>query len=526
MPDPITLIGSTILAAAGAAETTGIAGLGTIAGTTIAGTSIATIVGTSAILAATIGLQYALNKTSVPSPESGSQAIKQAIPPRIRGYWINRLAGYYMLYEAGGSGPNASFDVIAFHSGRVETFLDLYLHDDKVNVVPDLSNLHTPLTVQGFGTGWYGGGRTAVILYNGVVPQTAEGNLTTDARINQIWTDSFAGNGIAYLALICGSPADPSTFTTIFPHGKPEPSVVVKCAPTFDPRDPTQLRSDETTWRASPNPVLQLIDYLTRTDGGCGLDYDTAIAPVLSQWMTEATICENPVAYGQRYQSAGWYQFDNNPEDVIGKMTASCDGWLSENGDGTVGITVGYYREPTESALTESDIFGFSVNYGQADENRVNQIDINFTDPSQGYVSTQADSVRDEGSISLFGMRNQTLDLSWVQSAGQAQHLGERALLRLNPAMSGTFITKLYGFRYIGKRWVKLQYPFVTGLEDCVVEIQSAQIDLLNGRITFAWNLVDKETLISMQGGLLPFLPSYDFSNLLNSEYVALFEDV
>lgn len=515
-------VGLLILSAAGATEAAGIAGLGTIATTTIAGTSLATVVGTAAITAAAIGLNYALSSApEIPKPEDGSQAFRQAIPPRIRGYWVNRLAGNYVLFEASESGgpPAVSYDVIAFHSGKIDSIITMYLSDDEVTISGGVSS---PIfngsgeilgNVDDGAGGIYGSGKVSLQFRQGLNSQNPF-TFASDPAINGIWTSAHVGNGIASAAIACSGASDPTEHTRIFPRGRPELSVAAKCAPIWDPRDNSQSRLVESTWKPTPNPVLQLIDYLTGSDnGGPGLDYATVIEPVLEQWKTEATLCDNAVSGGQRYQSAGWYQFDNKPEDVIGKILSTCDGWLSENGDGTLSIVVGYYREPEEPALTAEHIVGFSVNHGTPDEERVNQLDITITDPSQKYVSTQLSPVRNEDSISTFGLRSQTLDLTWVQWSSQAIRLANRALLRLNPAMSGTFITTLYGFRYFGKRWVKVQFPYVAGLTDCVVEIQSVKTDLLNGRITFEWKLVDTVALADSQA--LPKVHREDDTNLI-----------
>jgi hypothetical protein len=238
-----------------------------------------------------------------------------------------------------------------------------------------------------------------------------------------------------------------------------------------------------------------LIDFITRSDGGLGEDLDEILpAANLAQWMVEADLCVG------RYNSAGWFTFETSPEEVFNKILATCDGWLAEDGEGNLVLTVGVYREPTEPPLTEKHILGFGVNYGIADEEIINQLDVSFTDPDLKYASRQTDPVRDEDSISLIGIvRAKPLDLSWVQDEDQARLLGERALLRLNPPKSGMLITTLYGMRYLGKRWVKIQYPFVSGLEDCVVEIQDrAEVDLLGGRVTFRWNLVDPVALAAL----------------------------
>lgn len=479
-------------------EVGGIAGLGTLAGTTIGGVSIASVVGGAALIGASIGLQYALNNPTVPAPENGAQPIKQAIPPRIRGYWDNRLAGYYMLFEAGN---RDSQDVIAFHHGKVESIQHVYLHDQEISVVPDISAGGVG-TVQSVGANQFSGGKVQVEFKLGDPSQTAASSLVSDANINAIWTSNFRGDGVAYGVLKCAAIANAEIFSKVYPQGLPLMSAVARCSPVWDPRDVTQTEGDPTTWKASPNPVLHLIDYLTCVDGGMGESRaDILPAASLAEWMVEASLCDVDFGGGNvRYRSAGWYTFDVNPEDVINKILATCDGWLSETGDGALALTVGVYREPADPPLTEKHILGFSVDYGHADEQTVNQLDVSFTDPAQQYVTDQIDPVRDEDSISLSGVdRSKPLGLSWVQYPAQAVRLGRRALLRLNPAMTGTLVTTLYGMRYLGKRWVKIQYPYIAGLQDCVVEIQDkAEYDLLGGTVRFNWSLVDPVALAAI----------------------------
>jgi hypothetical protein len=536
--------GLLILEAAGVGGLPGIAGLGTIAGTTIGGLSIATVVGSAAILGATIGLQYAL-RPGLPKPEDGAQAVKQAIPPRIRGYGINRLAGYYMLFEAAGSPPATSYDVMAFHSGRIGAITQLYLNDDPITVT-SLGSLNAGVaqTVAGtYGDGRYGGGRIQLQAALGASSQAASTLITGDPGVSALWTSAHHGNGIAWIAMTCGGAGTVDQQTKIFPHGLPLLSLVAQCSPVWDPRDPAQLLADPSTWRVSYNPVIQLIDYLTRTDGGMGLSYATIIAPNIAAWITEANYCDQAVATASgsepRYQSSGWFQFDNKPEDVIGALLSTCDGWLAESGDGTLSIFVGVYRAPTDPPLTEKHIFGFALNYGQADEQVVNQLEISFTDPTNKYVEVQTDSWRDEESIALTGVvRSQPLDLKWVQSYSQARRLAGRAMQRLNPLMSGSFTTSLYGLRYLGKRWIPIQYPFVSGLQNAVVEIQNADVDIIGGLITWDFNLVETDQIEAYNPatdeGSIPIVPpglprptaGLTFSLASNSQYLALLEDI
>ena len=490
-------IGVFILSATGIGEVAGIAGLGTLAGTTVAGVGIATIVGSATILGVSIGLQYALNNPEVPRPENGAIPIKQAIPVRQRGYWINRISGPYMLFLAGGGD---SQDVLALHHGRIEAITQVYMHDTAVSVVPAVSH-GTVVTVQQVGGNQFRDGAVRCEFYFGLSSQPWAQLLQT--YIPATWTNSFRGHGIAYGVVYCSQIGDPSEFTKVYPQGVPLLSVIARCSPVWDPRDPAQDRFDDTTWVASPNPVLQLIDYLTRSDGGMGEDLDDILPPdALAQWMEEADLCDG------RYSCAGMYKFDNSPENVIAKILASCDGWMAEAGDGSLALTVGVYRPPLDDPITAKHILGWSVKDGIADEELINQLDVTFTNPALGYVSDQLDPVQDEDSISAIGyVRSKPLDLSWVQDASQANFLGQRALLRVNPAKTGTLVTDLVGLNYLGKRWIPMQFPEVPGLEDVVIEVQDrAEVDLLKGRVTFIWSLIDSEALSALgvlQQGLL-----------------------
>lgn len=495
MPDVIGELIVTAIVATGEGE-----GIAAFAEGSFLGISGLTAIGSTAAIAGAIGLKFALDNPTIPKPEDGAQPLKQAIPSRVRGYWINRLSGYYMLFLAAGGD---SQDMLAFHSGPIEEILQVYLHDIAVSTVPDAAH-GVVLEVQSTGSGYFApSGAVHIQIFYGLDSQTTYGGILTTTSTSGVWTTDFMGKGIACMALLCNQAPDPTTFTQVYPQGLPLPSVVAKCTPVFDPRDVTQSYSDRSTWKASPNGVLQLINYLTETDGGMGEDIDEILPPdVLAQWMIEATICDNNVGW-QRYTSAGWYQFDNSPENVVNKILATFDGWLGESGDGTLALTVGFYREPTDPPITVDHILGVSVNYGIADEAIINQLDVSYNNPLLGYVSDQIDPIRDEDSISLTGIvRSKPLDLSWVQNPDQATILGRRAMTRLNPKRSGTLTTKLYGMRYLGKRWVKVQFPSWCGadLADVVVEIQDrAQIDIMNGRVTFNWNLVDTAALLAAQ---------------------------
>lgn len=483
-------VGALIIAGLSSAGATGVAGF-SLASTTIAGVGLSSIVGGAAILGATIGLQAAFGaKQNLPSNEQGSQPLQQAVPPRLRGYGRCRVSGYYMLFEAT-SGD--SYDIIAWHHGRATALVALYLHDDQVFLnsnYPSDDRISTLIN----------DGRYADIVrirYHLGGPIGPTHFFFSVTGMDSLFaTNTHLGRDVAWLSLVCGKTASAEDFTKAYPRNLPVPSVVADLSPVWDPRDPTQFRATASTWKISYNPIIQLIDYLTREDGGLGLDYSIIIEPVLDQWIEEANICDAlelraDGSFEARYWCHGWFTFDNKPEDVINAILATCDGWLCESGDGTLAIKAGYYRAPTVT-LTDAHILSFSASYGQADEQAVNELNITFTDPSQKYAKVQTETLRNEEAIAQSGVvRSQPLDLSWVQSNSQARRLAARAMQRLNPQMTGTLVTTLYGLRALGERWVAVKYPYVSGLQDCVVEIQDASIDLMSGRITFNYRRVD-----------------------------------
>jgi hypothetical protein len=478
---------------------TGIGGLGTLAGSTIFGISLGTIVGTAVIAGAAIGLQYLLRpeaqgqtQPQLPKQANGSIALRQPIPIGVGAYGRVRLGGSYMLYE---EKDGTSYDVLAIVLGRISEFQAIYLNEDLVQI--DESG-----NIQSFDDGRYSGDKLVWQGRFGEDTETPYSTIVSALSSSDIWTNSHRGDGIASYSLVC-SGAEQEEFQTIYPRQLPTPSVVVDAYLIWDPRDGTQSQDDPSTWETSTNPVLQLIDYLTHPVHGMGLDYDTIIGPVIDDWMEEADLCDELVDTSdgdqKRYISSGWYTLDTKPQDVIGSILATCDGWMDEAGDGTLALKVGVYRAPDDDRLTitEQHILGLEVSYGEADEDRVNELQISIISPDHKYKEIQLSPWRDEFDITLTGrVRPRNLSLQWCQAWQQARRLAKRAMHREKPSMRGSIETTLYGLAILGKRWVRIQYDGVSGLSDAIVEIQgNGSTDLVNGRMTFNWVKIDPDVI-------------------------------
>lgn len=538
------VIGAAILSAIGttAAEVAAAASAATTL--TITASAVASTVGTLAITGATIGLSLAL-QPGLPKPESGHAPVKQAISPRQFAFGRVRISGPYACYE---ERNGQSYDIVALNQGRVVGFANFYLHDDEVTLP---GTLVTATVDTAINDGRYRQ-NVSIAWRFGAATETAYPNVTSG--LPSVWTADHRGDGVASVMVECTG-VKAADFQKVYPHGLPQPSAVIEGMPLWDPRDAGQDPDDPATWIDYPvwssattyaagtrvlheipqtvahrgyygvfisrsngnlnhapdtspshwipvfhNPVLQLINYITDTDHGMGLEREVLIDPVLSDWIAEANLCDALVekadgSFEPRYASSGFATFDTNPEPVIGAILASCDGWLDESGDGTLVIKVGVYSDPTVTVEARHTV-GFSVSYGTADEQTVNELTISYTSPPHGYKEAAGDPWRNEADITARGLRrSQGLSLLWVQSHSQSRRLAKRAMARLSAPLRGSFTTKLWGLRAVGHRWVRLQYPFIAGLEDAVVEIQKVGIDLLNGRVTFDWLLVDPDTI-------------------------------
>lgn len=449
--------------------------------------TLSAVIGAVAIAAVAIGLQMLLAK-GMPKQDDGSQALRQTIPARIGAYGRVRLGGRYMLYE---EHNGVSLDILALVGGKITGFEKYFLNDDEVTLAVDG-------VVQAGTDGRYGKGLLQIRTRLGEATETAYPEVV-DVLAGDVWTNDHRGDGIASAMLRCTS-TDAEEFQEIYPHGLPQPSFVIAGYAVWDPRDAGQSRADPSTWVFSTNPVLQLLDYLTHPDHGMALDYDTLIAPVIDEWAAEADLCDALVARvsgsHKRYESNGWFTFDTKPEDVIGSLLSTCDGWMAERGDGTLAIKVGVYRGPNAPTIKAKHVLAFTASYGVPDEERVNELTLSFISPDHDYKDTPLTPWRDEDDISESGrVRSQALSMGWVQSYPQVRRLAKRAMARLKPTLRGSIVTTLYGLVHLGERWVRVQYPTVSGLEDAVVEIQKADIDLMAGRITFEWVKIDPDTI-------------------------------
>lgn len=462
--------------------------------------TLSTVVGYAAVTGITLGLKYALSglsaaETSVPS-QSGTQALRQSIPPRVGGYGRAPIQGYYGCYEVGGY---VSADVVFYATGKITGFYRIYLNDNLVDV-----NESTGAVSDAGGRGYYQyTGNPVVIIETrlGEAEETAYSTIT--AAIPNIWTSDHRGDGIASLALTCHS-VPLEHFNEVYPDQVPTPRAVLDLYAVYDFRDVGQDREDPGTWEWSTNPIVCLSDYLTNADrGGLGLDYARAIAPNLQKWIAAADACDVSVVKKDstsepRYSCNGWYEYTTNPEEVIGSILASCDGWLAEDVDGSLIPYVGAYAAPPDTAvIEEKHILEFAADYGKYHEESANEMTIKYVSPAHDWSDVDGQAWRDEAAIAAAGaVVSSALDLTWVQSFSQARRLAKRAMYRQAATRRrATVVVGLYGLTLIGQRWIRLNVPSFAGFAGAIAEVVDGSIDLPNMRVKLDLIVIDPTEL-------------------------------
>lgn len=266
------------------------------------------------------------------------------------------------------------------------------------------------------------------------------------------------------------------------------------------------------------NPVLQLVDYITNTTKGLGLDRDTVVTASIPDLIVEANICDEMIEKANLdneplYTSNISFQLDNDPAQVMGNIASTCDMWIAENGDGTLALKVGKYRSPTVF-LTASHVISIDCDFGQTDEQVVNHIELSFTSPTQNYKLVPAQPWENTADIDLRGVtRSNNLALAAVYSPSQARRLAKRAFTRLNSPIRGTIVTTLYGITALGERWIGVDYPEYPGLAGAVVEVQRVAPDWNTGTVAIDFLQIDPSTIDSWDAateeGTVPVNPNF-----------------
>ncbi|WP_438853137.1 hypothetical protein, partial [Brevundimonas nasdae] len=447
----------------------------------IAAAGIKSLVAAKAIYAAAYAATYvatavALNAASqalmgsAPDMDSGKTSLRQAIPPRRRGYGRRRIGGFYLLWTAR---ANYAYDVIAWHHGRVQGPVEqVWSHDDILVVRSD---------------GWvegghgYGAGNNDLIHLEtrlGRATETSYPALVAALGASGEWTSAHRGDGLATLGADYRH-AKKENLLTDFPNGDPKWSVVAPLSPVWDPRDSAQTRTNPANHRAVDamgrgNLALMILDFLCHEEG-MGEDYEATVAPEIAHWKGEIDICDElvPLRSGgttKRYWGSIDYALTDDPQDTLDKLLKGCDGRLSKTEAGVWKLWVGKYRPPSVT-LTRDDILDMVLAGDVASQEAVTEIVPSFVSEAHKWSLVATDPWTDETDASLYGggrSRPDTFEVVNINS--QVRRLVKRDMSRERASLRGRLDGRLSCVRVLGERWVAVEFEDLE--ETRIIELQ------------------------------------------------------
>ena len=461
-----------------------IASVGLPASISVFGITFGTAAILTGLVTTAIGIGLAIlfaPRPKLPPPENGVIAVQQNLPYRIYVYGRGRVAGAWMLKES-----IASYlcYVAALAGHFVDGFEVLFLNDDQVTIGTSGQNFIG--TVVAGADGRYGGSTIYIETRQGLATETAFSFITS--LLPTYWDATHRGDGQASLGMTCGG-VSAQNFVTTYPYGAPAPSAVLRGYRVFDPRDPTQNEANAATWKWSQNAALCILHFLCFSEFGFRASYSDAIAPFIVQWIQAANDCDDAVALKSggtepRYRLGGWTTTEQPRITTLLAMLQCCDGFLSRRGAG-YWLQVGKYYPPTVT-LTDDDIVGFIIQTDVSSEDKVNEAIAYWSDPDNGYVTVDTDPVINAADQSARGgaPHKAQLQLTWVQSVGQASRLLAREMFRQGVTVRGTLTLGWSGINASYERWIAINSNSIPRLSGVVIENRKAVISAKTRTVT------------------------------------------
>ena len=405
-----------------------------------------------------VGLSLAASAVLTPqaaslSPSDGQQRITQAVPPRWKHYGEKRIAGPVFWFESKES-QKIFYLGLALNQGRIGSISNFHIDDKIVLLGAGEQVAQAP----------YSSVTTRLFTHLGLPVESSYSVLNSAFNYPRI-----RGDGVATILGMFQTFGNAADQAENYPNGKPNLRVTMKASVVWDFREAAQIRTDDTTWQWSENPVVCLLDYLLSADG-FGLSWDR-ISGNIAAWEIAADICDETLwsiedsHFEPRYRIAATYVFDENPSDIVARFARIFDGRIWQQRDGTIGITAGKFTRPTIT-LDEQSILLFDIERGEDRLMAVAGIRAQYLSHFDDYRQQDATPWPDGDTVlALSDDRVANLDLTWAPSHSQARRLMEREYERANAKWNGQIVTSLSGLRVIDERFVHLKISEL-GIDD------------------------------------------------------------
>jgi hypothetical protein len=474
---------------------TAVVGTGGIAlGTTTV--TYASILATAIVTAASIGLQLIL----APKADGGGkqqQTVKQARPPRVRGYGKEKIGGAVGFFE---KQANFLHRLIIHCEGPVDAVEEVWLNDKlatftgsgavrEVNTPPWVNFIINIETKTGTTT------QTASTLLRGGFDQYTD--------FSSRWSADHRLKGLCYSVIRARGPTNPDAFGKVLPNGFPDLRVVLKLSAVYDPRDVAHDIDDNTTWEWSDNSALCILDFLMNARG-----YAIASSRIdMASFEAFADVCDQtvPLKAGgneKRYRLWGVYELTEEPREVLRRMLQTCDAELYMTPEGKVAIRGGVWEEPTVT-ITDAHIKAYNYEQGNDRMAAFNRVTLSFKSPDHDYQITETEEWNDDEAQALSGeVKAQDLSLAMVPAHGQARRLAKIFMAKGNPRHKLTLQTDMAGLDCLGEeRIIRVTLPeldldetFHVQKFEILGDLQTCSMELVSlYSSAYAWNAATEE---------------------------------
>lgn len=460
-------------------------------GLNIAIVNAVTLVIVPAIIRLGVGLALsaaasALTQRRTPSvkPSNGQQEIRQEVPVRRKCYGRVRVSGPIWWSETDTNNPDDAYIGVLVNHGRISEFHEFFLDDDAVTT--DASGaLLTP-------TKYIGDDETVSII-----PRYGNATETEYAEILSAFTvPDCRGDGIASVLCRYNNFEDAETQIEVYPRGVPRFRATISGSVVYDPRDDNQDPDDETTWKASENPIVCLYTYMFLDPDGYGIDSSRGTGN-LAEWKYAMDLCDVAIAkaatgWEKRYRVALINTLDRDPKDVVIDFLAACDGRTWPRADGTIGVSVGVFEEPTVTIGPQHILAVTDLQFGRDPIDTIGGVRAQYMSPDHDYLEQEMDPWPTGAVIeSVFESRVAQLDLQMVPSHTQARRLAKREYVRNQGGWHGTLVCNLGALRARDERFINVVIPYL-GI-DASFELEDYAEDMNQGQVTLEINQVGSE---------------------------------
>jgi hypothetical protein len=273
--------------------------------------------------------------------------------------------------------------------------------------------------------------------------------------------------GTTYSVIMCKSVKIENRFKVYKwkgPIGLGEPSIAVLAdwSNMYDPRDPTQVLGDRSTYKPSRNSAIVWAWFRTHPFGRRKSESEINWSRIAEQ----ADICDQQIvgAYStQKRYECGAAIIDSKQRAIAEQeIMITCDGQLVFDDDGRTWLRVGYYYQPTLTFSRNRDIVAMESVEAQNGESESQGVIVKYLEPDNGYSGLQSAPWYNPLYYTPgIGATFLTVEALFVQNHNQAMRLAKSIGMRSQPAHKLGPTTGLRGLRAMQERIVMFRYDNV-----------------------------------------------------------------